>query len=248
MGDKNDPAVTIVGKGVVFDTGGLNLKPPRFMRYMKKDLGGAAHALGLAWMIMSMNVPVRLKVLVSAAENSVDGNAMRPGDVVKSRKGLTVEITDTDAEGRLVLADALTYGSEDKPALLIDFATLTGSARSALGWDIPAFFSNQDALLEDLKTAGTEHNDPVWPLPLWKPYLKEMDSKVADFDNIGSGPAGAIHGGLFLEQFLENNTPWIHLDCYAWEQNGKAGRPQGGADTGMRAVFKLIERRYGSAA
>lgn len=245
-GHEDHPAVTIVGKGVVFDTGGLDLKPPAFMMLMKKDMGGAAHALGLAHLVMSLNLPVRLRVLIAAAENSVGGESFRPGDILASRKGISVEVGDTDAEGRLVVADALAYAceGEKKPALLVDFCTLTGSARAALGYDIPAFFSNRDALLEDLKNTGMATEDPVWPMPLWQPYLKEMNSSVADLNNIGSGKAGAIHGALFLQQFIDPSVDWVHLDCYAWEQSGKAGRPQGGADTGLRAVFHLIEKRF----
>jgi leucyl aminopeptidase len=240
------PMVTLVGKGIVFDTGGLDLKPPPFMLLMKKDMGGAAHVLGLAHVIMALNLPVRLRVLIAIAENSVGGAAFRPGDVLSSRKGITVEVSDTDAEGRLVVGDALTYASEGdkKPELIVDFCTLTGSARAALGYDIPAFFSNRDELLDDLKKLGQAHEDPIWPLPLWQPYLKEMNSSIADLNNIGSGKAGAVHGALFLHQFVDNTIDWVHMDCYAWEQSGKAGRPQGGADTGMRAVLKLIEKRF----
>ena len=243
-GKDSNPKVTIVGKGIIYDTGGLNLKPPQFMRDMKKDMGGAAHALGVASMIMALKLPVNLRVLLPIAENAVSGNSYRPGDILTSRKGITVEIDDTDAEGRLVVADALAYASEDKPDLLIDFCTLTGAARVALGYDIPAFFSNNDVFLDDLRHLGLEHDDPVWPLPLWDGYEQEMNSNVADLINNGKGRAGAIHGGLFLQRFIDKTIDWIHLDCYAWEQNGKAGRPQGGADTGMRAVFNLIKNRY----
>lgn len=245
-GSEDHPMVTLVGKGIVFDTGGLDIKPPPFMLLMKKDMGGAAHVLGLAHVIMSLNIPVRLRVLIAAAENAIGGEAFRPGDILSSRKGLSVEVSDTDAEGRLVVGDALTYASEGdkKPELIVDFCTLTGSARAALGYDIPAFFSNRDALLDELKNIGLKNEDPVWPLPLWQPYLKEMNSNVADINNIGSGKAGAIHGALFLQQFVDANIDWVHLDCYAWEQSGKPGRPQGGADTGMRAVLKLIEKRF----
>jgi leucyl aminopeptidase len=245
-GAEENPLVTLVGKGVVFDTGGLDLKPPPFMLLMKKDMGGAAHVLGVAHAIMSLDLHVRLRVLISAAENSVGGESFRPGDVLKSRKGLTVEVSDTDAEGRLVVADALAYACDGdaKPDLLVDFCTLTGSARAALGYDIPAVFSNRDQLADDLKNIGMKGEDPVWPLPLYQPYLKEMNSSVADINNIGSGKAGAIHGALFLQQFVDPAIDWIHMDCYAWEQSGKAGRPAGGADTGMRAILQLIERRY----
>jgi len=243
-GKAKNPKITLVGKGIIYDTGGLNLKPPQFMRDMKKDMGGAAHVLGLASMIMSLNLPIQLRVLIPIAENAVSGNSYRPGDVLTSRKGITVEIDDTDAEGRLVVADALTYASEEKPDLIVDYCTLTGAARVALGYDIPAFFSNNDIFLDDLRHMGLENDDPVWPLPLWDGYEKEMDSNVADLINNGKGRAGAIHGGLFLQRFIDPKIDWIHLDCYAWEQNGKAGRTQGGADTGMRAVFNFIQERY----
>lgn len=248
-GDEDHPRLTLVGKGVVFDTGGLDLKPPAFMLLMKKDMGGAAHVLALAHVIMALQLPVRLRVLISAAENSVGGESFRPGDVLNSRKGLTVEVGDTDAEGRLVVADALTYACEgEKPDLVVDYCTLTGSARAALGYDIPAFFSNKDSLLEDLKNLGAANEDPVWPLPLWQPYLKEMNSAIADINNIGTGKAGAVHGALFLQQFIDPSVDWIHMDCYAWEQSGKPGRPQGGADTGLRSMLALLEKRYGGRA
>ena len=245
-GNDEHPHLTLVGKGVVFDTGGLDIKPPPFMLLMKKDMGGAAHVLALAHIIMGLQLPVRLRVLISAAENSISGESFRPGDVINSRKGLTVEIGDTDAEGRLVVAEALTYACEGerKPDLIVDFCTLTGSARAALGFDIPAYFSNRDELVEKVRHCGIAASDPVWPLPLWQPYLKEMSSPIADLNNVGSGKAGAIHGGLFLQQFIDNAIDWIHVDCYAWEQSGKPGRPQGGADTGLRAIFELIEKRY----
>ncbi len=243
-GKNTHPKITIVGKGIIYDTGGLNLKPGQFMRDMKKDMGGAAHALGLAYMIMAQNLPLQLRVLLPIAENSVAGNSFRPGDVINSRQGSTVEIGDTDAEGRLVVGDALTYACEDKPELLIDFCTLTGAARVALGYDIPAFFTNQDSFLDTLREQSNKNDDPIWPLPLWQGYKKELDSTVADITNDGSGRAGAIHGALFLEHFINSNIDWIHLDCFAWEQHGKAGRPKGGADTGMRALFEFIKSRY----
>lgn len=246
-GKKTDPKITIVGKGVIYDTGGLNLKPGMYMRDMKKDMGGAAHALGVAWMIMALDLPIQLRVLLPIAENSVAGNSYRPGDILQSRKGLTVEIGDTDAEGRLVVADALTYASEDNPDLLVDFCTLTGAARVALGYDIPAFFTNNDEVIDSLRHLSLEHDDPVWPLPLWAGYDKELDSNIADLCNDGKGRAGAIHGGLFLQNFIDKKIDWIHVDCFAWEQHGKAGRTQGGADTGMRAIFNLIKSRYGNA-
>jgi len=243
-GKASDPLITLVGKGIIYDTGGLNLKPGQYMRDMKKDMGGAAHALGLAYMIMSQKLPVNLRVLLPIAENAVAGNAYRPGDILNTRKGLTVEINDTDAEGRLVVADALTYACEQKSDLLIDFCTLTGAARVALGYDIPVFFSNSDEFIDDLKQNSVAADDPVWPLPLWQGYKPEMNSTVADMSNEGTGRAGAIHGALFLDAFTDQKTDWIHFDCYAWEQTGKPGRPKGGADTGMRAMFDFIKRRY----
>ena len=243
-GKKSHPKVTIVGKGIIYDTGGLNLKPGMYMRDMKKDMGGSAHALGLAHLIMTMKLPVQLRVLLPIAENSVAGNSYRPGDILQSRKGITVEIGDTDAEGRLVVADALTYACEDKPDLLLDFCTLTGAARVALGYDIPAFLTNQDEFLETLRCESVKNDDPIWPLPLWQGYNSELSSTVADMTNDGSGRAGAIHGGLFLERFIDSSVDWVHLDCFAWEQHGKAGRPKGGSDTGMRAIFEFIKSRY----
>lgn len=249
-GNPDHPKLTLVGKGIVFDTGGLNIKTGQWMTLMKKDMGGSAHALGLAWMVMALELPVCLKVLISVAENSISGNAFRPGDIIQSRKGLSVEIKDTDAEGRLVVADALTYACEDKPDLLIDFCTLTGAARVALGYDIPAFFSNRQELLQPLTEAGMGNNvDPVWPLPLWEGYDREMDSDIADVANDSTmGRAGSIQAGLFLQRFIDPDVDWIHLDLYAWEQYGRPGRPKGGADTGMRAVFHLLEQRYGKAS
>ncbi len=243
-GNAKHPKITIVGKGVCFDTGGLDIKPSQYMALMKKDMGGAAHALGLARMIMGMKLPVRLRVLIPAVENSVSGVAFRPGDVLNSRKGLKVENTNTDAEGRLILADALTYACEEKPDLVIDFCTLTGSARAALGADIPAMFSNSDKLAEDLKKISMKVDDPVWPMPLWQPYRKLIESSVADLVNSAAMPGDLIYSALFLESFLDDKTDWIHMDIFAWEKSGRAGRPKGGADTGLRAVFALLEKRY----
>jgi leucyl aminopeptidase len=244
-GNAKHPKVTLVGKGVCFDTGGLNLKPPQFMALMKKDMGGAAHTLGMAWIIMALKLPIRLRVLIPAVENAVSGEAYRPGDILQTRKGITVEIGDTDAEGRLVIADALTYACEEKPDLLLDCTTLTGSARAALGYDIPALFSNNEKTAFALQKLAMEYEDPMWPLPLWEPYRREMDTPYADINNIGAGKAGAIHGALFLKEFVPSNIEWVHLDMYAWEQYGRPGRPKGGADTGMRAAVALIEERYG---
>ncbi len=243
-GKAKDPKLVIVGKGIVYDTGGLNLKPPRFMRLMKKDMGGAAHAIGLAYLIMALKLPVNLKLIVCAAENSVDGNAFRPGDVLETRAGHTVEIGDTDAEGRLAIADALTYAGESKPDLIIDYCTLTGAARVALGPDIPALFANKDKTAQDIVKVGMSNHDPVWQLPLWAPYFKSYSSDVADFANDGDGYGGAIKAGLFLQKFAGDNTDWVHLDCFAWSQSDTPGRPKGGADNGMRAVFHYLQKRY----
>ncbi len=246
-GKAKDPKVTIVGKGVCFDTGGLDLKPSKAMFTMKKDMGGSAHALGVANMIMSMNLPINLRVLIPAVENSVSGEAYRPSDVLQSRKGITVEVGNTDAEGRLVLADSLTYACEEEPELLIDFATLTGAARVALGTDLPAIFSNREKNIDSIRKLSnkTEVFDPVWPLPLWKPYLDDLRSDCADTSSTGAGMGGAITAALFLEKFIEDKIEWIHIDCYAWEQGGKPGRSKGGADTGMRAIYALLAERYG---
>ena len=247
-GRRSDPKVTIVGKGVCFDSGGLDIKSSQTMLLMKKDMGGGAHALGLARMIMMAGLPVRLRVLVPAVDNAVSGNAMRPLDVIQTRKGLSVEIGNTDAEGRLVLADALAEADSDKPDLLIDFATLTGAARVALGPDLPALFSNRDDLAAALLIAGTECADPLWRLPLWKPYRKGLESKVADLCNVaGHAHAGAILAGLFLENFVSPETPWLHLDIMAWNGSRRPGRPEGGEAMGLRAVYALIERRYATA-
>lgn len=244
-GNSKHPKVTIVGKGVCFDTGGLDLKPSQYMALMKKDMGGAAHALGLARMIMGMKLPVRLRVLIPAVENSVSGVAFRPGDVLNSRKGLKVENKNTDAEGRLILADALTYACEEKPDLVIDFCTLTGSARAALGADIPAMFCNADKLGTQLQKASMKVDDPVWQMPLWQPYKKLIKSDIADLVNSAATPGDLIYSSLFLQSFLLHDTDWIHLDIFAWSNANKPGRPKGGADTGMRAVFAFLEKKYG---
>ncbi len=244
-GNAKHPKITLVGKGVCFDTGGLDLKPSQFMLTMKKDMGGSAHVLGLAHMIMSLNLPIQLRVLIPAVENSIDGNAYRPSDILQSRKGITVEVGNTDAEGRLVLADTLTYACEDKPELLIDFATLTGAARIAVGYDLPALFCEDNKIARKIQDQAIkkETDDPVWQLPLYEGYRKDLDSKVADLSSTG-GKAGATTAALFLKEFIEDDIEWIHMDCFAWEQSGKAGRPQGGADTGMRAIFTYLEDRY----
>ena len=240
------PKVTLVGKGVCFDTGGLDLKAAAGMLRMKKDMGGAAHVIGLAQMIMAAKLDVRLRVLVPAVENSVAGNAFRPLDVIKTRKGITVEIGNTDAEGRLVLCDALDEAERENPELLIDCATLTGAARVALGTDLPALFCNNDALAQDLLACGTEVSDPMWRLPLWQPYRQMLDSKVADLNNVSEGGmAGAITAALYLQAFVGADTPWIHIDVMAWNVGARPGRPAGGEAQGMRALYALIARRYG---
>jgi leucyl aminopeptidase len=243
-GDPRHPRVAIVGKGITFDTGGLDIKPSTGMRLMKKDMGGAAHALALAGLIMAAHLPVRLHMLVAAAENSISGNAMRPGDIIKSRKGITVEIDNTDAEGRLVLADALTKAIEDKAELIIDFATLTGAARVALGPDLPAMFSNDDSVAIGLLAASKAATDPLWHMPLWAPYMEMLDSDIADTSNSGGGFAGAVTAALFLQKFVPDNVPWVHLDTFAWRPTSKPGRPKGGEALGLRAVFGYLAETY----
>ena len=236
------PRVTLVGKGVCFDSGGLDLKSAGGMKLMKKDMGGAAHVLGLAGMIMAAGLRLRLRVLVPAVENSVSGDAFRPLDVLKTRQGMTVEVGNTDAEGRLVLCDALAEAAREKPGLVVDFATLTGAARVALGAELPAMFCNDDKTAEALLRHGTAQQDPVWRLPLHRPYRRQLDSKVADINNISSGAyGGAITAALFLQEFVGAKTPWVHLDIMAWNTAAKPGRPEGGEAMGLRAVYALIE-------
>lgn len=245
-GEETAPRLTLVGKGVCFDTGGLDLKPASAMRLMKKDMGGAAHALGLAHWIMKADLPVRLHVLIAAVENSVDGNAFRPGDIIKTRAGLSVEIGNTDAEGRLVLADALTYAGENDPTLVLDFATLTGAARIALGGDIPALFTDDHDLAADLAQAAADEGDPVWRLPLYSPYEEDLASSVADLGNIAdSGFAGAITAALFLRRFAPKSAPWAHFDIYAWNQRPRPGRPKGGEAMALRTLMKVLTNRFG---
>jgi leucyl aminopeptidase len=244
-GDRARPRVTLVGKGVCFDSGGLNIKAPLGMRNMKKDMGGAAHVLGLARMIMDANLALRLRVLIPAVENSISGNAYRPGDIVPTRAGLTVEIANTDAEGRVVLADALALADEESPELLLDFATLTGAARIALGPDLPALFCTDAALAAALADTGREEGDPLWPMPLWAPYGANLGGGVADLVNVSSdGFAGAIYGGLFLQRFVGKARTWAHIDLFAWHTRNRPGRPEGAACQGMRAVFALLAGRY----
>ena len=244
-GEAEAPLLCLVGKGVCFDSGGLDLKTATGMRHMKKDMGGAAHVLGLARLIMEAGLPVRLKVLIPAVENAVAGNAFRPGDILKSRKELSVEVTNTDAEGRLVLADAIAYGVELEPDLLVDFATLTGAARIALGGDVPALFTPDHALAEALARAAARTGDPLWRLPLWQPYLEDLSSSVADLLNASeSGFAGAVTAALFLSRFAEPCPNWAHLDIYAWNQKPRPGRPAGGEAMALRAVFEVVRERY----
>jgi len=241
-GDPSHPKVTLVGKGVCFDTGGLNMKSSSGMKLMKKDMGGAAQTLGLASMIMTLKVPVRLRLLIPAVENSIAGNAAHPYDVMPSRKGITVEIGNTDAEGRLVLADALWEASAESPQLLIDCATLTGAARVALGTELPALFCNDDAIASQLLEVGQQVSDPMWRLPLHSPYRSLIDSKVADICNISSGSyGGAISAALFLQEFIKPDTPWVHIDFMAWNLRSQPGRPEGGEAMGMRALYELIK-------
>jgi leucyl aminopeptidase len=244
-GKADDPRVAIVGKGVCFDSGGLDLKTAAGMRLMKKDMGGAAHALALTRLVIAGKLPVRLHLLIPAVENAVSGTAYRPGDIVKSRKGTFVEIDNTDAEGRLILADALTKAVEGKPELVIDFATLTGAARVALGPDLPAFFANDDGLASNASEASKEIDDPLWRMPLWEPYDEMLKSDVADFANAANSPmAGCIVAAMFLNKFVPDEIPWAHLDTYAWRDAAKPGRPKGGEALGLRAMFALLESRY----
>lgn len=250
-GKPRAPKVTLVGKGVCFDTGGLDLKNAAGMKMMKKDMGGAAQVLGLASMIMKTGLNIRLRVLIPAVENSVSGNAFRPLDVVPSRKGISVEIGNTDAEGRLVMADAITLALEEKPKMLVDFSTLTGAARVAVGTEISAYFCDSDTLSAELDAAGVQESDPVWRLPLHRPYRRQLDSKVAHINNIGGGGyAGAITAALFLQEFVgsgseKTETEWAHFDIMAWNTASRPGRPEGGEAMGIRALFRVLQNRYG---
>lgn len=245
-GDKG-PLIALVGKGVCFDSGGLDLKSAQNMLLMKKDMGGAAHVLALAQMVMAAGLPVRLRVLIPAVENSVSGNAFRPLDVIRSRKGLTVEIGNTDAEGRLILCDALAEACGDKPQLVVDCATLTGAARVALGPDLPAVFCNHDATADALLRHGLAQDDPLWRLPLHKPYRKMLDSKIADINNVSeSAFAGSITAALFLQEFVDPGVPWVHIDMMAWNPSARPGRPDGGEAQGLRALYALIAERAGA--
>ena len=244
-GDERAPKVTLVGKGVCFDTGGLNMKSSAGMKLMKKDMGGAAQVLGLAKMIMQLGLTVRLRVLIPAVENSISASSTRPSDVLNSRAGKTVEIGNTDAEGRLVLADALTEASRESPDLLVDCATLTGAARVAVGAEIAALFCNDDAIAQALIEQGNAHDDPLWQLPLHDPYRSMLDSKVADLNNISSTSyGGAITAALFLQAFIGSQKPWVHIDFMAFNTRSRPGRPEGGDAMGMRALFGLIQARF----
>ncbi|GAA0665752.1 leucyl aminopeptidase [Sphingomonas insulae] len=244
-GDPAHPRIGVVGKGVVFDTGGLDIKPAAGMRLMKKDMGGAAHALALADLVMAARLPVRLHLLIPAVENAIAGNAFRPGDVLRSRLGPTVENTNTDAEGRLILADALTKAGEGKPELILDFATLTGAARVALGPDLPPLFTDDDALADDLLAAGTALDDPMWRLPLWDGYDDMLASDIADMVNAPDGGfAGAITAALFLRRFVPKGVAWAHMDVFAWRPSAKPGRPKGGDAYAVRACYAVLKQRY----
>ena len=244
-GNPGDPKVTLIGKGVCFDTGGYDLKPAASMKMMKKDMGGAATVLGLAQAIMAAGLPIRLRLLVPAVENFVSANAFRPMDVFTTRKGVTVEIGNTDAEGRLILCDALAEAGTEQPELLIDIATLTGAARVALGPELPALFCNDEAVAASLLAVGTAESDPLWRLPLWKPYRRLLDSKVADLNNAPEGGlAGAVTAALYLQEFVEPGIPWIHIDTFAWNQATRPGRPEGGEALCLRSLYRFIQHRF----
>ncbi|HXH00713.1 MAG TPA: leucyl aminopeptidase family protein [Xanthomonadaceae bacterium] len=244
-GDASHPHLALVGKGVCFDTGGLNLKLTDGMRWMKKDMGGAAHALALAGLVMARDLPVRLTLVIAAVDNALGPDAYRPGDVVATRKGLHVEIDNTDAEGRVILGDALAFAGEQSPELLIDFATLTGAARIALGPDLPALYANDDALAQAWLQAGMQQRDPLWRLPLWRPYLRYLTSGIADLANSGpSKMAGSLTAALYLERFVPAGMPWAHLDVYSWNDADRPGKPAGGEAQGLRACWAMLKARY----
>lgn len=245
-GASEHPQIVLVGKGVCFDSGGLDLKPSKGMRYMQKDMGGAAHVLGLAELIMAAGLPVQLRVLIPAVENAVSGNAFHPGDILQTRSGLMVEIENTDAEGRLVLGDALTEACSQSPDLVIDFATLTGAARVAVGTEIACFFSNNDSLARLIQQQGAAVSDPTWQLPLFEDYAFQINSRVADLLNCSTGPfGGAITAALYLQRFVSAQTDWLHFDVMAWNNRKRPGRPEGGEAMGIRAVFEVLRQRYG---
>lgn len=244
-GREDAPRIAIVGKGVCFDSGGLDIKPGAGMLLMKKDMGGAAHALALAELVMAARLPVRLHLLIPAVENAIAGNAFRPGDIFRARAGTTVEIGNTDAEGRLILSDALTRAAEESPELILDFATLTGAARVALGPDLPALFANDDALADAMLASGRDAGDPLWRMPLWEPYNELLKSDIADVANAGASAfAGAVTAALFLQRFVPAGTPWAHLDTFAWRPTAAAARPKGGEALGLRAAWRMLHARY----
>ena len=243
-GNPEHPAVTLVGKGVCFDTGGLDIKPSPFMRLMKKDMGGAAHVLGLAQLIMQLQLPVHLRVLIPAVDNAIGGDAFRPGDILATRAGKSVEVDNTDAEGRLVLCDALADAATHKPDLLLDFATLTGAARVALGTEIPVFFSNNKALVTKFQENSEASEELIWNLPLHKAYFEQLKSHCADFTNSGGSYGGAITAALFLNEFVPETIPWVHFDVMAWNNRKRAGRPQGGEAMGLFAVYHYLDTVY----
>jgi len=244
-GEAHHPKLTLVGKGVCFDSGGLDIKPASGMRMMKKDMGGAAHALGLAQMVMHTGLPVQLRLLVPAVENAVSGQAFRPGDIIKSRQGLTIEVDNTDAEGRLILCDALAEGSTEKPDLMIDFATLTGAARVALGTELPALFTNSDTVAAGLLAGAACTHDPLWRMPLHTPYRAMLNSTIADIANAANVPfGGAITAALFLREFVAEEVDWAHLDIMAWNRTSQPGRPEGGEAMGLRAIFAYLNQRF----
>jgi leucyl aminopeptidase len=245
-GKADAPRITLVGKGVAFDTGGLDIKPSSSMLLMRKDMGGAAATLALADMIMGAKLPLRLRVLIPAVENAISSNAFRPGDILQSRKGITVEIGNTDAEGRLILADALALADEESPDLIVDFATLTGAARVALGPELPPFYTDDDALAADIARHGMAENDPVWRLPLWAPYQSQLDSKFADMNNTGGPMAGSITAALFLRRFVQAAKAHVHFDIFAWNSSTKPARPEGGEVQAARLMYALLKERYGA--
>ena len=247
FGPDDAPRVTIVGKGVTFDTGGLDIKPASGMEIMKKDMGGAASALTLARLVLESRLKLRLRVLIPIVENAIAAAAMRPGDVYRSRKGITVEVTNTDAEGRLILADALALADEETPDMLIDFATLTGAARVALGPDLPPLYSTDDTLAQDILAAGTRVGDPLWRMPLWAPYASMLDGSIADMQNSPAGGfAGSITAALFLKRFVDKAKAWVHCDIYGWNPKPRAHASEGGEPQAARAIFAMLERRYGA--
>jgi leucyl aminopeptidase len=244
-GEATAPHVAIVGKGVCFDTGGLSIKLAEGMRNMKKDMGGAAHAIALAELVMARRLPLRITLLVPAVENAIGPDAYRPGEVIATRKGMHVEIDNTDAEGRVILGDALTYAGELSPQLLLDFATLTGAARTALGPDLPALYANDDAVAQQWLDAGMQARDPLWRMPLWRPYLRYLTSNIADLANSGpSKMAGSITAALYLECFVPSQQSWAHLDVYAWNDSDRPGKPAGGEAQGLRAAYAMLKARF----